>query len=166
MPVYKSSGFSENRTVKKRSPTESTRIIRRLLNTENLGVLATREVRTPYQSLVAFAASADLKHIYFATENKTRKHANLVKSPHVSVLIDNRLNAAGNFKRGIAVTALGRADPVKPRSLEKIRRLYLRKHPSLDKFIKSPTCRMFQIRVKIYFLVTDFQKVTKFRRSR
>lgn len=151
--------------MRQRSALSGARIIRRLLNAENLGVLATREVLTPYQSLVAFAASADLKRIYFATEIETRKHANLAKSPHVSMLIDDRCNAAGDFKRGTAVTALGRAEPVKSWSLEKVRRLYLRKHPSLEGFIKSPTCRMFQINVNTYFLVTEFQKVTEFRKS-
>jgi nitroimidazol reductase NimA-like FMN-containing flavoprotein (pyridoxamine 5'-phosphate oxidase superfamily) len=138
-------------------------IIRRLLSSQKLGVLATREARTPYQSLVAFAASADLKHIYFATESKTRKHTNLLKSPEVSMLFDNRGMAEDDFNKGIAVTALGKAEAVKSRSLKKARQLYLEKHPSLAGFLKSPTCRMFQIRVKTYFLVTEFQRVAEYK---
>ena len=36
-------------------------VIRRLLAGQKLGVLATRESRAPYQSLVAFTASGDLR---------------------------------------------------------------------------------------------------------
>jgi nitroimidazol reductase NimA-like FMN-containing flavoprotein (pyridoxamine 5'-phosphate oxidase superfamily) len=141
---------------------DSGAIIRRLLTAQKLGVLATREDRRPYQSLVAFVVSADLKHIYFATEEDTRKHSNLVKSPEVSMLFDDRGNAKDDFKRGIAVTALGKAEAVKPRSLKNARALFLQKHPTLAGFLKSSTCRMFQIKVKTYMVVTEFQRVAEY----
>ena len=136
-------------------------VIRRLLAGQKLGVLATREPRSPYQSLVAFAVSRDLKHVYFATGVDTRKHANLIRFPQVSMLFDNRRNAAADFNRGIAVTALGRAEEVKTRTRKEVLGLYLRKHPTLDGFIKSPSCRMFQVKVRTYILVTEFQQVRR-----
>jgi len=148
--------------MKSKTALDSAVRIRRLLSSQKLGVLATHEDRRPYQSLVAFVVSADLKHIYFATETETRKHSNLVKSPEVSMLFDDRGNAEDDFNRGIAVTALGKAATVKPRSLKKARELYLEKHPSLDGFLKSPTCRMFQIKVKTYMVVTEFQRVAEY----
>ncbi len=148
--------------MKSKSAPDSAARIRRLLNSQKLGVLATQESRRPYQSLVAFASSNDLKHIYFATESKTRKHSNLIKSPGVSMLLDDRRNVADDFLRGIAVTALGRAEPVKPRSLKNARALFLRKHPTLAGFLDSPSCRMFQIKVKTYVLVTEFQRVVEY----
>jgi hypothetical protein len=160
--VYKRRVFNENGAVKKRNTLNAQAVIRRLLARQRLGVLATREPRTPYQSLVAFAVSGDLKHIYFATAADTRKHANLIRFPPVSMLIDNRRNAAADFNRGIAVTAMGRAEIVKAGSRKKVVDLYLRKHPTLDGFIKSPSCRMFQIRVKRYIVVTEFQQVMTF----
>lgn len=78
-------------------------VIRRLLSGQKLGVLATRETRSPYQNLVAFAVSGDLRHIYFATAAETRKHANLIRFPRVSMLFDNRSNAAADFYQGIDV---------------------------------------------------------------
>lgn len=134
-------------------------VIRRLLAGQKLGVLATREPSTPYQSLVAFAVSGDLKHIYFATAADTRKHANLIRFPPVSMLFDNRRNASADFNRGIAVTAMGRAEIVKAGSRKKVVDLYLRKHPTLDAFIKSPSCQMFQVRIRRYIVVTEFQQV-------
>jgi nitroimidazol reductase NimA-like FMN-containing flavoprotein (pyridoxamine 5'-phosphate oxidase superfamily) len=134
-------------------------VIRRLLAGQKIGVLATREKGSPYQSLVAFSASRDLQHIYFATEVNTRKHANLIRSHQVSMLIDNRSNAAADFYRGIAVTALGRADKVRAKSKKEILRSFLKKHPELDSFVNSPSCRIFQVSVKTYIVVTEFQQV-------
>jgi general stress protein 26 len=134
-------------------------VIRRLLASQKLGVLATREPHSPYQSLVAFAVSPDLRHIFFATETKTRKHANLMRFPQVSMLFDNRSNAAADFNRGVAVTALGTAQGVKAKSKKEVLGLYLRKHPALGGFVRSPSCRMFRVSVKTYIIVTEFQQV-------
>ena len=141
-------------------------VTRRLLAGQRLGVLATREARSPYQSLVAFAVSKDLKHIYFATSARTRKYGNLVRFPQVSMLFDNRSNDAADFAKGIAVTALGKAEKVKDRSKKEILDLYLRKHPALEGFIRSPVSRMFQVRVKTYIVVTRFQQVMTFSPAR
>lgn len=147
--------------MKARSHLDTRAVIRRLLDGQRLGVLATREPRTPYQSLVAFAVSKDLKHVYFATGVDTRKHANLIRFPQVSMLFDNRRGAAADFDRGIAVTALGRVDEVKARSREEVLGLYLSRHPALEGFVKSPSCRIFQVRVKTYIVVTKFQQVRR-----
>ena len=145
--------------MKARRPLDARAIIQRLLAGQKLGVLATREARSPYQSLVAFAVSKDLKHIYFATAAGTRKYGNLVRFPQVSILFDNRSQAAADFHKGIAVAALGRAEEVKIRSKKAVVDLYLKKHPALDGFIKSPLCRLFGIKVKTYLLVTEFERV-------
>ena len=145
--------------MKTRRRPDTRTIIRRLLAGQRLGVLATREARSPYQSLVAFAVSKDLKHIYFATAAGTRKYANLVRSPQVSMLFDNRSQAADDFHKGIAVAALGRAEEVKERSRSAVVGLYLRKHPTLDGFVKSPSCRMFWVKVRTYLVVTEFDRV-------
>jgi nitroimidazol reductase NimA-like FMN-containing flavoprotein (pyridoxamine 5'-phosphate oxidase superfamily) len=147
--------------MKARMHLDARAVIRRLLAGQRLGVLATREPRSPYQSLVAFAVSKDLKRVYFATGVDTRKHANLIRFPEVSMLFDNRRNAAADFDRGIAVTALGRVEEVKTRSRKEVLGLYLSKHPTLAGFVKSPSCRIFQVRVKTYIVVTKFQQVRR-----
>lgn len=149
--------------MRKNETEKSRNRLRRLLKTQQLGVLATREFSRPYQSLVAFAVSADLKHIYFATAVDTRKYANLARHSEASMLFDDRSNAPADFHQGIAVTALGRAQEVKPRSKAKILDLYLRKHPNLEGFAKSPSSRLFQIKVRRYIIVTEFQRVTEVR---
>jgi nitroimidazol reductase NimA-like FMN-containing flavoprotein (pyridoxamine 5'-phosphate oxidase superfamily) len=161
--VYKRQAFSENKRVAARRQGDSPAVIRRLLASQKLGVLATRELRSPYQSLVAFAVSRDLRHIYFTTAISTRKYANLSRFPQVSMLFDNRMNAAADFYRGVAVTALGRAERVTARSTKAVLGLFLRRHPALDSFVKSPSCRLFQVNVKTYILVTEFQQVITYK---
>jgi nitroimidazol reductase NimA-like FMN-containing flavoprotein (pyridoxamine 5'-phosphate oxidase superfamily) len=160
--IYNWRGIVENEKMRVRKHLGIRTLIRRLLAGQKLGVLATLETRSSYQSLVAFAVSRDLRQIYFATEINTRKHSNLSRSPKVSMLFDNRSNAPADFFRGVAVTALGMAEEVKAKSRGEAFRLYLRKHPALDSFIKSPSCRMFQVKVKTYIVVTEFQRVRKY----
>jgi general stress protein 26 len=161
--VYKAPPFGENNGVAARRQKDSPVVIRRLLASQKLGVLATREPRSPYQSLVAFAVSGNLRHIYFATEIATRKHANLTRFPQVSMLFDNRMNAAADFYRGVVVTALGRAEAVTARSKKAVLGLFLERHPDLDAFVNSPSCRLFQVNVKTYIVVTEFQKVITYK---
>ena len=164
--VYKRRGIVENEAMKTRRPLDIRSVIRRLLAGQKLGVLATGEPRSPYQNLVAFTASRDLQHLYFATETTPRKYANLIRSPQVSMLFDNRGSAGADFYRGIAVTALGRAEEVKAGSKKEVLGSYLRKYPNLDSFVNSPSCRLFQVRVKTYIVVTEFQRVRKYNPAR
>jgi nitroimidazol reductase NimA-like FMN-containing flavoprotein (pyridoxamine 5'-phosphate oxidase superfamily) len=157
--LYKGPGFIENGAVRSGRDADIRTLIRRLLSAQKLGVLATREARAPYQSLVAFAASEDLRSVYFATATHTRKYGNLIRSPQVSMLIDNRDDGSADFDKGIAVSALGRAIEVKERSRRDVVDVYLKKHPALDGFIKSPPCRLFRIKVKTYVVVTEFERV-------
>jgi len=161
--IYKRSGIVENKVMTEIATEEVRKKLRRLLRTQKLGVLATREFSLPYQSLVAFAVSEDLRQIYFATAVETRKYANLARHSQVSMLFDDRRNAPEDFHQGIAVTAIGRAKEVYPRSKAKILDLYLKKHPDLEGFVKSPSCRLFQVKVRTYIIVTEFQRVMEVR---
>lgn len=69
--------------------------------------------------------------------------------------------SAADFDRGIAVTVLGRVEEVKAGSRKEVLVLYLSKHPTLEGFVKSPSCRIFQVRVKTYIVVTKFQRVRR-----
>ena len=133
--------------------------LKKLFHHQRLGVLSTQNNGHPYTSLVAFAASEDLKRLYFATTRSTRKYANLSGDPRVSMLIDNRSNKASDFKRAIAVTATGKAEEVKFDNRETIKAEYLSKHPYLKEFVEAPTCAIIRLKVNTYFMVTHFQNV-------
>lgn len=141
---------------------ELKKLVRRTLESQSLGVLATLDKKNPYENLVAFVSSKDLKNIVFSTAVYTRKYANLKTSPHVSFLVDTRSNTEQDFHECVAVTVLGKAKEVGKGERDKILRLYLKKHPYLEDFVKSPSCRLLQIQVKKYIIVSEFQKVVEF----
>ena len=134
-----------------------------LFASQKLAVLGTHQRGQPYGSLVAFAATQDLKSIVFATTRATRKFANLQADSRVSMVLDNRSNRVVDFRKAVAATALGRAKEVRGKERKKLAKLYLAKHPHLKEFVSSPTCALVRIRVEIYYLVWRFQNVFEWR---
>jgi len=137
-------------------------LVQRILESQSLGVLATLDKKNPYENLVAFVSSKDLKNIIFSTAVYTRKYSNLKAFPNVSFLVDTRSNSEKDFHECVAITAFGQAKEVGKKEWDKILRLYLKKHPYLEEFVKSPSCRLLQIQVSKYIVVSEFQKVLEF----
>src|SRR5210317_319707 len=132
-----------------------------LLLSQKLAVLATQSPEgSSYSSLIAFAATDDLKKIVFATPTATRKFANIKHNPRVSLLIDNRSNNEKDFHDAKAVTVLGTVDSIAPDvSTNELQSLYVSKHPYLEDFLRSPSTAFIIISVKSYYLVSRFQEV-------
>jgi nitroimidazol reductase NimA-like FMN-containing flavoprotein (pyridoxamine 5'-phosphate oxidase superfamily) len=134
-------------------------ILKALFSSQNLAVLSTHTDGQPYASLVAFVASNDLRHIFFATPNTTRKYANLMADSRVALLIDSRLNEESDLHAAMAVTAMGSANEIDKAENDNFITQYLGKHPYLESFIKSPTCSWISVDIASYFLVRRFQNV-------
>jgi nitroimidazol reductase NimA-like FMN-containing flavoprotein (pyridoxamine 5'-phosphate oxidase superfamily) len=145
-----------------KKPEDIQKLLRDLFATQNLAVLATHSQQQPYASLVAFVATDDLQHIYFATPKTTRKFANLTADGRVAILINNSTNQSADFHQAIAVTAVGDAEeitgPARARQLTD----YLAKHPYLEEFAKSPTCALVRVTARSYYLVRNFQQVLEY----
>ncbi len=141
------------------------RKIAKLLTEQKLGILATLGECYPYQSIVAFAGSRDMKHILFATKRATSKYKNLKNRFQVSVFIDNRSNQESDFIDAIGMTALGDARELSGVTRKKFMGIFIRKHPSLEEFLVSPDCALFMIKVRAYYVVRHFQQVTEVRIS-
>ena len=133
--------------------------VKKLFDAQRLGVLSTYGRNQPYSSLVAFAASEDLKMLVFATTRSTRKYDNLTRNAPVSLLVDNRSNQDSDFNDAIAVTVTGEAGEVKKGESETLLNIYLDKHPYLRDFVMSPTCALVKITVQRFYLVHSFQQV-------
>lgn len=133
--------------------------MRELLDSQRVGVLGTRFEGAPHLSLVAFAASDDLREIYFASPAATRKVAAIRGDPCVSLLVDDRKNLASDFDAGVALTVTGIAAPLSAAESSAVVSRYLGRHPDLTGFVASPSCRFFRIRVLRCSLVSRFQEV-------
>jgi len=138
---------------------EMREIVQSLLNSQRLAVLSTLMSGRPYSNLIAFAATDDLREIFFATTRATRKFANLRAEPRVSLLIDNRSNQETDFGEASAVTVLGTAEELLGSERERYLQLYLKKHPYLEDFVTAPTCALIRVKVEKYIMVTQFQEV-------
>ena len=130
-----------------------------LLGSQRFAALATQSDGQPYLSLMAFAASGDLRRLIFVTERDTRKFANLVADERTAVLVDNRSNEAVDLNAAMAVTAEGRAKELEGQARSGAVELFLREHPSLASFAGSATCAVIEVTVEIYHIVSEFQEV-------
>ncbi|RQW83889.1 MAG: pyridoxamine 5'-phosphate oxidase family protein [Geobacter sp.] len=137
--------------------------LRKLFSVVQLAVLATEHDGSPYASLVAFAASDDLREIYFATDRETRKYRYLQENGRVAFLVDNRSKTGGDFQEGIAVTVLGMATELQDAERESALAAYIANLPGLAEFVSSPSCALFRVTVSSYSLVEEFKKISEFR---
>jgi nitroimidazol reductase NimA-like FMN-containing flavoprotein (pyridoxamine 5'-phosphate oxidase superfamily) len=130
-----------------------------LFSSQPLAVLATHHNGQPYSSLVAFAATDDMRELIFATNRSTRKYENFTSDPRVSLLIDNRTNQVSDFHNAMAVTAVGTALEIPEEDKVSFLKIYLGKHGHLEDFVMSPGCAMVRVRVEKYHVVRQFQQV-------
>jgi nitroimidazol reductase NimA-like FMN-containing flavoprotein (pyridoxamine 5'-phosphate oxidase superfamily) len=137
------------------------RIVRELLASQRLAVLATEAQGNPYTSLIAFAAAPDLNALVFATPRPTRKFSNLSGNARVSLLVDNRTNREEDFSDAAAATILGTAREATGEEWESSIALLLGKHPYLSSFARSPNCAIFRVDVEAYYVVNRFQSVSE-----
>ena len=137
------------------------KIISDLFSSQIQAVLATLNDNQPYTSLMAFAATDDLKTLLFATYRATHKYQNLLTNPRAAMLIDNRSNQSSDHYGGIAITAIGNTGEIPAIGREEFLQLYLKKHPSLQEFVTSPTCALMEMKVDHYYIVSRFQEVTE-----
>jgi nitroimidazol reductase NimA-like FMN-containing flavoprotein (pyridoxamine 5'-phosphate oxidase superfamily) len=137
------------------------KMVRDVLENQDLAVLATHSSGQPYANLVAFLATKDLKGIIFATRCTTRKYMNIAKDSRIALVIDTRSNESADFHKAMAVTVTGRAQEVGGEEREKLAGLYLEKFPHLIEFISSSHCGLFKVVVSKYTFVSGFQNVVE-----
>ncbi|MFA6600589.1 MAG: pyridoxamine 5'-phosphate oxidase family protein [Candidatus Omnitrophota bacterium] len=134
--------------------------IRKLLTSQRFAILCTQGLAQPYASIVGFAASDDLKSIYFSTPKTTRKYRLLTRCSKVAIQADNRSHFPKKFMSVESVTATGKAGAIKGRKESLAVADILRKrHPYLKSFFHSPTCALIRVRVLRYLHVSRFQEV-------
>lgn len=141
-----------------RSKTQTINRLKNFFQTQKLTVLATQEPGHPYLSLMAFAISEDLNSLIIATKRETRKYSNMVKTPGVSFLIDNRSNERDQFQNTLAVTGIGQAMDIEEVEQESFIALFLAKHPELEHFVRSRECALVKIKIGRFIIISQFQE--------
>ena len=137
-------------------------VLQDLFASQGSAVLATTESGRPYLSLMAFAASDDLRFLVVATPKASRKHRNLMTDPRVALLVDNRTNKPDDVKQAMAVTVMGVAEECSTAEAEYFLGLYRDKHPHLVEFATSLENVLVKVKVDRYYLVSRFQEVREY----
>jgi len=129
-----------------------------LLRTEKFGVLATSGEEGPYTSLLSFVVSDDLRSIIFATSSMTGKFRNLMSSPSVSFLVDNRGARGGEIMEIETLSAIGEAYVLTDKQSSFLKGRLLQKFPDLGSFLADPETAIVEVKVKKYIMVSRFQE--------
>jgi hypothetical protein len=134
--------------------------IGQLMQEQPYAILCTQGEGQPYGSLVAYAATEDLRSAVFATPMTTRKFRLLSECKRVAMVVDSRSRSSEDMMDIEAVTATGRAAqvPTGP-TFDEWCRLLTDRHPQLEAFVKAPTTALFRVDVIRYFHVSHFQEV-------
>jgi len=135
--------------------------IKTLFDSQRLAVLSTQKNNQPYASLVAFAATDDLKQIVFLTPATTRKYDNLATHSNAAILVNDSMNRASDIYNAISVTGTGTAAVVSGNEKQRLLEIYLNRHPHLKTFSNAPTTALIRVAVDRYFMVHRFQNVVE-----
>ena len=129
--------------------------LKKLIESQKYGVLATNKDKTPYTNIIAYSSSEGLGNIYFATKKETTKFLNLLNNPCVSLLIDDRKNLTSDLKNAKAVSAEAEVKKIN-KDIEELKEFFLKKHPELGGFLNEPDCQLLELEVKKYYYVDNF----------
>mgnify|MGYP000293353203 CR=1 FL=1 len=113
-----------------------------LLRTQHVLVLSTMGSEWPTMTLQAFAETEDLRIILILREESER-YQNILKNPHVTVLVDTREKGLEGFRVARAsIRGVAREVPRGSEEWEQFKDLFLAKNPFEAPFFALPTLRM------------------------
>ncbi|WP_158407302.1 pyridoxamine 5'-phosphate oxidase family protein [Megalodesulfovibrio gigas] len=125
-----------------------------LLDASDLAVLATCPARAdapPHCSLMAYALDAERRHLLLTTPQDSRKYANLMENPRVSLLVDTRQVHAREAVQALTVSAVLADTP--PEAAAGLRARFLARHPRLTEFASRPDTALIRLRLTAFQLL-------------
>ena len=129
--------------------------MKELVKANDLCVLATVSQGRPHCSLMSYISDEDGHEIFLISNKTTKKYANLMENPVVSLLIDTREEEKGQRRIYIkALTVSGEFQTIDD-SVKKglIREKFLKRHPHLIDFLNDPGAEIFSIKTKSFQLL-------------
>jgi nitroimidazol reductase NimA-like FMN-containing flavoprotein (pyridoxamine 5'-phosphate oxidase superfamily) len=126
-----------------------------IVKANDLCVLATVSEGRPHCSLMFYISDEDGREIFLISHKATKKYANLMENPKVSLLIDTREEEEGQRRINIkALTVSGEFQTIND-SVKKglIQEKFLKRHPHLVDFLSDPGAEIFSIKTKSFQLL-------------
>ena len=121
----------------------------------DLCVLATVSEGKPHCSLMSYVSEEEGDEIYLISHKQTKKYANLMANPTVSLLIDTREEEKGQRRIDIkALTVIGEFQTIKDQTKKSlIHAKFLKTHPHLTDFLNDPGAEIFCIKIRSFQLL-------------
>lgn len=129
--------------------------MKELVKANDLCVLATVSEGRPHCSLMSYISDEDGHEIFLISHKTTKKYANLMENPTVSLLIDTREEEKGQRRIYIkALTVSGEFQAIND-AVRKglLREKFLKRHPHLTDFLNNPGAEIFSIKLKSFQLL-------------
>lgn len=134
---------------------EKKKKIQEIIKGNDLCVLATVSGGKPHCSLMSYCADEEGYTLYLASHTETRKYANVMENPTVSLLIDTRKRGRDGGRSAIhALTVSGVFQAINDsEEKERVRTQFLHKHPHLRAFLDEPGVELFAIKITAFLLL-------------
>lgn len=138
--------------------------IRRVLERNQLAVLATQLNGQPHTSLIAFTPLEGLQFLAFATYRHTLKYKSILEDQRVAILIEDRDgDATRPSDQRLFLTAIGEVIKTPAEDRQAHIMAHLARHPNLEEFLISPDCEFVLVSVNSYQVVSSIDNVRWYR---
>lgn len=129
-------------------------IEQKMIEENNLCVLATCSNNLPNSSLMHYIYDDNDKNIFMLALRGSVKHKNIEANPHVSLLIDTRTNVQMRKVQVMALTIYGKAGFVEdPQKQQAIVDQLVAKHKSLANLASDSQCLVIQVHMEKMMLL-------------
>jgi len=126
-----------------------------IVKANDLCVLATVSEGKPHCSLMSYISDEEGQEIYLISHKQTKKYANLMGNPTISLLIDTREEEKSQRRVDIkALTVNGEFQTINdPGKRDLIHKKFFKRHSHLADFLNDPGVEIFSIRIKSFLLL-------------
>jgi len=134
-------------------------IVKNLILSKDVCVLATINKDRPHCSLMAYVAEEDCRRVYMATRSDTRKWSNLQDNPYASILIDSRGDNPAPDRIGAkALTISGRNLALGRDERTRAEMMLANKHAHLAEFLQDPLVGVICVECESFLLLEGVSK--------
>lgn len=124
-----------------------------ILKQNGMCVLATCRDNKPHCSLMTYITDPECRTIYMVTERNTQKWKNLKYNPHVSLMVDTRLNPeAGPSIQALMVDGIHRAIEKAEKKREIIGEI-IEVHPEVKRLAESADVEVVAVKIESFLLL-------------
>ncbi|MFH1626185.1 MAG: pyridoxamine 5'-phosphate oxidase family protein [Pseudomonadota bacterium] len=123
-----------------------------LLQKKDMCVLATTSGGKPHCSLMAYVTDEDCREVYMVTHRTTKKYANVIENPSISLLIDTRGEEDRSHAQALTVDGVFQRIENEQEMGFAMARL-LKAHPHLGEFAEHPDADILRIKITSFLLL-------------